>query len=118
MVRYEKKFGASSEAAKIKKDFINTLEWRRWRYTMVDWYENKDVITQKKLRKGFNVHHLDMREENYTILRPERFRPLNKDSHECVHFIFRYYEKDPEIIDRLKAVLDKMVEYNHDGGNE
>ena len=113
MNHYEKKFGEpKSEASKIKADFIKTLVWKRWRYTMVDWYNNQDQVTMKKLRKGFNVHHLDMHEENYTILKPELFRPLNKDSHECVHFLFRYYQKDKEILDRLKVILDEMCRLN------
>ena len=98
----------------IKKDFLKTLAWKRWRYTLIDYYENRDCITNKPLRKGFNIHHLDMREEHYTILREERFRPLNSDTHDCVHFLYRYYKKDPFIIDRLREVLDLMVKYNED----
>jgi hypothetical protein len=98
----------------IKKDFLQSLAWKRWRYTLVDYYENKDCITNKPLRKGFNVHHLDCRSEHYTILKEERFRPLNKDTHDCVHFLYRYYKKDPFIIDRLREVLDLMVKYNED----
>ena len=97
-----------------KAEFLRSLVWKRWRYTLVDYYDNRDQLTLKPLRKGFNVHHLDMRDENYTILKEERFRPLNSDSHDCVHFLYRYYKKDPFIIDRLRAILDLMVKYNDD----
>jgi hypothetical protein len=86
----------------------------RWRYILVDYYNNKDCITNKPLRPRFNCHHLDMREEHYTILKEERFRPLNSDTHDCVHFLYRYYKKDPFIIDRLRTILDLMVKYNED----
>ena len=98
----------------IKAEFLRSLTWKRWRYHLVDHYSNKDSLTLKPLRKGFNVHHLDMRDENYQVLKEERFRPLNSDSHDCVHFLFRYYKKDPFIIDRLREILDLMVKFNED----
>ena len=97
-----------------KFDFLKSLTWKRWRYYLVDYYENRDQLTLKPLRKGFNIHHLDLREEHYTILKEERFRPLNSDSHDCIHFLYRYYKKDPFIIDRLRKILDLMVKYNED----
>ena len=97
-----------------KTEFLKSLIWKRWRYTLVDYYDNKDQLTLKPLRKGFNIHHLDMREENYQVLVEERFRPLNSDSHDCVHFLYRYYKKDPFILARLKEILDLMVKYNDD----
>ena len=55
-----------------------------------------------------------MREDHYQILKEERFRTLNSDSHDCIHFLYRYYKKDPFIIDRLRKILDLMVKYNED----
>ena len=81
---------------------------------MLDYYNNKDCITNKPLRNRWNLHHLDLREENYTVLKEERFRPLNSDTHDCVHFLYRYYKKDPFIIDRLRIILDLMVKMNED----
>ena len=98
----------------VKAEFLRSLVWKRWRYHLVDHYNNQDQLTLKPLRKGFNIHHLDMREENYQVLKEERFRPLNSDSHDCVHFLYRYYKKDPFIIDRLRKILDLMVKYNED----
>ena len=81
---------------------------------MLDYYNNKDCITNKPLRNRWNLHHLDLREENYTVLKEERFRPLNSDTHDYVHFLYRYYKKDPFILDRLRTILDLMVKYNED----
>ena len=97
-----------------KAEFLRSLKWKRWRYTMLDYYNNKDCITNKPLRAKWNLHHLDLREENYQVLKEERFRPLNSDTHDCVHFLYRYYKKDPFIIDRLRVLLDLMVKYNED----
>ena len=97
-----------------KAEFLRSLKWKRWRYTMLDYYNNKDCITNKPLRAKWNLHHLDLREENYQVLKEERFRPLNSDTHDCVHFLYRYYKKDPFIIDRLRTILDLMVKYNED----
>jgi len=81
---------------------------------MLDYYNNKDCITNKPLHAKWNLHHLDLREENYTVLKEERFRPLNSDTHDCVHFLYKYYKKDPFILDRLRTILDLMVKFNED----
>ena len=100
----------------IKNELRKTKEWRQLRIDIEDMYKN-DPITLKPLRKGFNVHHLDMRTDNYSNLDMSRFRPLNKAIHELIHTLYRYYEKDPNIIDRIKDLLDLMVEYNSDTPN-
>lgn len=70
-------------------------------------------ITHKKLLKGANLHHLDLDENKYSdISKPENFVYLNKSLHEVVHVIWRYYKNDPEVLDRLKDVLDKMLILN------
>ena len=98
----------------IKSEVRKTKEWKQLRIDITDAYDNTDPITNKPLRTGFNVHHCDMRVENYANLDINRFRPLNRATHDLVHVLYRYYEKDPEIIDRLKQLLDDMVKYNND----
>lgn len=71
-------------------------------------------ITLKKLGKKYNCHHLDQRIENYEVLNDERFVNLGLTMHDIVHFIWRYYQKDHSIIDRLKQVLDMMEKYSND----
>ena len=88
-----------------------TPEWRQLRTDIVEEYNNKDALTLKPLRLGWNCHHNDMDVNRYDDLSIEKFRPLNKASHELVHTLFRYYEKDPDILERLKAILDEMVKY-------
>ena len=95
-----------------KSKFRASKEWREFRKRIFDKQEGKDVITGKKLYKGYNVHHCDMSEANYDKLIEENFIAVNKTTHETIHALFRYYKKDPTVLDRLKTVLDRMNELN------
>lgn len=53
-----------------------------------------------------------MSAENYDQLTEENFIALNKQTHETIHALFRYYKNDKDILNRIKQVLDKMVELN------
>ena len=96
----------------IKAKFRQTKEWKEFRKRIFDKQDGKDVITGKKLYKCYNVHHCDMSEANYNKLIEENFVALNKQTHEVLHFLFRYYQKDNTILDRFKTVLDRMNELN------
>lgn len=75
---------------------------------MAELYDNKDAITGKPLRKGWNLHHLDMAVENYKDLDDDKFIPLNKKSHEMLHQVFRY----SYAIEQLIQYVQKMEEIN------
>ena len=94
-----------------KTKFRQSKIWKDFRKKMMQ-IQKIDQLTHKKLLKGFALHHLDMSAENYKDLNPNKFRCLNKQSHECVHFLFRYYVKDRDVLKRLKKILDEMLEYN------
>ena len=100
------------EAKDIKAQFRATKAWKEFRQKMFDKQSGLDYITGKKLYKGYNVHHCDMATENYDKLIEENFLALNKQTHDTVHTLFRYYQKDKTILDRLKQVLDRMCELN------
>lgn len=93
---------------KENKSFLQSKVWKNFRKRVYDLFKGKDPLTLSKLYKGYNTHHLDQRKANYYNLDEERFLPLNKKSHECVHFLYSYYIKDKKIIDRLVEILDKM----------
>lgn len=95
-----------------KAKFRQTKDWKTFRIKIAEKQDNKDIITGKPLRKGYNCHHLDMSAENYDQLTEENFIALNKQTHETLHFLFRYYQKDPTVLDRLKTILDRMNELN------
>lgn len=95
-----------------KAKFRQTKIWKDFRKKIYDKQNGLDIITGKKLYKGWNLHHGDMAAEHYDKLIEENFFALNKQTHDCCHFLFRYYQKDKTILDRLKQVLDKMDELN------
>ena len=95
-----------------KSKLRKSKEWRQFRILMESLSGKVDALTLKPLRKGFNVHHMDMSEQNYAILVPERFRCLNKSSHELVHTLYRYYRTDPSILKRLGKLMKQMFELN------
>ena len=77
----------------------------------------KDLITLSKLGKRWELHHEDLREENYEKLN-DNFLPCNNQTHEMIHWLYRYYVKDPEIINRLVAEMIKMKAINEGGKND
>lgn len=97
---------------KERANFRATKEWKDFREERRR-LNKVDYLTQKRLTKGFNLHHMDLDYDHYTDLsNPENFLTLNKKSHDCIHFLYNYYAKDPSIIDRLKECLDKMKQLN------
>ena len=100
------------KAKDVKAKFRQSKEWKEFRKRMFEKQGGKDTITGKKLCKGYNVHHYDMSAENYEQLIEENFIAVNKTTHETIHALFRYYKNDKDILNRIKQVLDKMVELN------
>ena len=100
------------KAKDIKAKFRASKEWREFRKIIFDKQNGKDIITGKKLYKCYNVHHLDMSADNYDKLIEENFIAVNKNTHEALHFLFRYYKNDKDILNRIKQVLEKMTELN------
>ena len=104
--RKQKETAESKEKAKFRR----TATWKKFRQRMRS--KNKvDFVTQKPLLKGFQVHHCDMRLENYKELKEENFYCLNKTTHEMIHFLFRYTNWR-ELLERIKIVLEKMESLN------
>lgn len=102
-----------SEAEKKKRAFRGSKKWKTFRHNMVVECDSKDVVTGKKLIKGFECHHMDLDADNYENLdNKDNFVCLNKQTHKMVHFLYTYYKKDKNIVKRLVEVLDKMVEIN------
>ena len=99
---------------KQRADFRKTKEWKAWR-AKCRLHCSKDYITKKPLEREWNLHHLDLNTSRYNqITDMNRFMPLNKKTHEIVHEIYKWYKRDPSVLDRLKETLDKMKEYTLD----
>ena len=95
-----------------KAKFRKSKEWKEFRKKIYEKQNGKDYITGKKLYKMYNVHHLDMSAENYEKLDEDNFIALNKQMHDVIHILFRYYKSDKTILSRLEQILEKMDELN------
>lgn len=105
-----------TKEAKHKADFRKTSKWKNWRKYLKS-KRKVDEITGKPLYKGFQVHHLDMRDDHYEELYEEKFACLNRKTHDVVHFLYRY-DNWEDILENLKQLLYRMEEYNTYGDNE
>lgn len=100
-----------NEMQKRKRNFRARKEWREFKAQKKKERGGLDLITLHKLGKRWELHHEDLRDENYEKLN-DNFLPCNNMTHEFLHWLFRYYLKDPAIIDRIKNELERMKEIN------
>ena len=105
-----------NEAQKKKRNFRKRKAWKDFKAKKKKECGGLDLITLHKLGRRWELHHEDLREENYEKLN-DNFLPCNNQTHEMVHWLYRYYVKDPEIIDRIKAEMIKMKAINEGGKN-
>ena len=104
-----------SKQQNLKSKFRSSAVWKKWRKVIYDKDKGKDFITQKKLYKGSTTHHMDLREEHYKNLEnPERFLSLNTMTHKFIHWLYTYWVKDKDIINRITKVLEDMERYSTD----
>lgn len=95
---------------KAKRSFRASKAWKKFRHQMNVKQKGIDPITGAKLCKGANLHHRNItaNEEEYgDISNEEDFIMLNSMTHKVLHFLYRYYKKDPTVLDRIKEELDK-----------
>jgi hypothetical protein len=108
---------AMNEAQRKKRNFRARKAWKLFKLKKKKECGGIDKITLHKLSKRFELHHEDLREENYEVLN-DNFLPCNNKTHEVIHWLWRYYLEDPEIIDRIKAEMIKMKAINQGGKND
>lgn len=95
-----------------KTIFRRSKKWKDFRKQLKDKQKN-DPITGSKLTLRSNCHHKDLDSERYDDLSDEsHFVMLNQKTHDTIHFIYNIYRKDPEVLQRIKELLDQMVELN------
>ena len=107
-----------NEKQKIKRNFRQSKIWKEFKKRMVEKCGKVDAITLSRLRKGANLHHRNLDENEYENLREDWFLPCNMLTHKFIHWLWTYYQKDEGIIDRIKAEMDRMKAINQGGDNE
>ena len=106
-----------NEAQKRKRNFRKRKVWKLFKLRKKKECGGKDLITLSKLGKRWELHHEDLREENYEKLN-DNFLACNNQTHDFIHWLWRYYENDPGIIDRIKWEMEKMKAINQGGKND
>ena len=100
-----------NEAQRRKINFRARKVWKDFKAKKKKECGGLDLITLHKLGRRWELHHEDLREENYTVLN-DNFLCCNNLTHKFIHWCYGYYIKDPAIIDRLKEELERMKEIN------
>ena len=95
---------------KEKAEFRKTDAWKDFRKSFDG---EKDYVTGKKLPKKYNLHHMKLDSRFYADLNKNYFEPMLNSVHDNIHWLYGYYRKDPSILDRIKEILDRMVELNN-----
>ena len=77
-----------SKGQALKTKFRRSAKWIKFRKNMKS-KQKVCAVTGKPLAPTANLHHLDMREENYEHIEDEsRFVFLSKTAHEMVHWLY------------------------------
>jgi hypothetical protein len=101
-----------TEAQKKKQKFRTSKEWKNKKVSEKERAGGKDEITLKPLRKNWTLHHQNLDEEFYEDMAQD-FLCCNNKTHSFIHWLFVYYIKDPLIIDRIRAEMEKMKKNNN-----
>ena len=94
---------------KEKRNFRASKIWKAFRKKIMNKQKGIDPITKHKLYKGWNLHHRHVSadtDEYQDISNEEHYVCLNKQTHEFLHWLYRYWKNDPEIIDRIVKELE------------
>lgn len=99
-----------SKLQKAKRSFRASKAWKLFRHKINVKQKGIDPITGAKLTKGCNLHHrhITSDEEEYgDISNEEDFVMFNSMTHKALHWLYKYYQKDPSIMDRIEEEFSK-----------
>lgn len=94
---------------KAKRNFRASKIWKLFRHQKYVEQKGIDPITKHKLYKGENLHHRHVTadtDEYQDISNPEHYIMLNSMTHKFLHWIYRYWKDDPDILDRIEKELE------------
>jgi len=96
-----------TESQKRKRKFRISKNWKLKKLSEMKRAEGKDEITLKPLRKGWQLHHNCLDENQYENM-DNSFLCCNRKTHDFVHWLFNYFKNDVTIIDRIKKEMEEM----------
>lgn len=99
-----------NKTQKEKRNFRASKIWKAFRKQKMNEQKSIDPITKKKLRKFWNLHHRHVTadtDEYQDISNPEHYVCLNSATHDALHWLYRYWKDDPEIIERIIKELER-----------
>jgi hypothetical protein len=98
-----------NKTQKAKRNFRASKIWKAFRHQKHVEQKGIDPITKKKLRKYWNLHHRHVSadtDEYQDISNPEHYVCLNSATHDALHWIYRYWKDDPDILKRIELELE------------
>lgn len=98
---------------KERSKFRQTKRWKLHRLHIKSIQNGLDYVTHKPLRKGYQCHHLSSDRSRYCELSDELQIGVNRQTHDAIHLLFSWKCKNPQAIDRLLEVVNKMYEMNN-----
>lgn len=105
-----------SEKQIRKRKVRASADWADLRKQVYEMQNGVDPVTLTPLVRGWNLHHLDQREEHYANLDPTRFLAVSHTHHEMLHWCYNIYKrtKSLDFLDVLKEEIQTMYEYSED----
>lgn len=101
-----------------KTKFRRSAEWHKLR-DKIKKQQKLDPITLKPLSRTYNLHHLNVDPQKYTVLdEPDHFIGLNSTTHTLVHFLWGDASKRKDwrsMVLRLIKIL-KLMDKFYSGG--
>ena len=86
--RAQKRPETRKNTQREKRRFRDSKRWKEFREHMKAMQENRCQITGAKLTKLWQLHHLDLDENNYQNLEDDNFVCLSWNMHKVVHALF------------------------------
>jgi hypothetical protein len=97
-----------------KRKFRGSREWKEFKARMRERQGGTCQITGGKLTKMWQLHHMDLDEENYQVLDEDKFVCLSWNMHKVVHAL--YVKSKPREwrsrVLRLISILKRMERIN------
>ena len=112
-----KRFKSTVEAQTFKRKVRASKQWAELRTNKRKQQNDIDPITQSRLSKSANLHHLSTYSVDfYDDLNPERFKLLNQKTHDAVHFLFDIVlrEGNFDVFYRLQSIIVDMLAFYYE----